>query len=116
MLMKRSKANTERYTWGKDCAGWHLLKTSSLSVIQELMPSGTTEQKHYHSKAQQLFFILNGRASFEVEDEVFQVDKDESFYIEPGLKHRIWNDQGEDLNFLVISEPASHEDRINCEQ
>ena len=27
--------NTEHYNWGEACDGWHLLKTDSLSVIQE---------------------------------------------------------------------------------
>jgi hypothetical protein len=47
--------NSEHYIWGENCDGWHLLKSDSLSVIQEKMPPGTKESLHFHSKAQQFF-------------------------------------------------------------
>jgi len=33
--------NAEHYLWGDNCDGWHLLKTDSLSIIQENMPPDT---------------------------------------------------------------------------
>ncbi len=62
-----STENAEHYTWGNQCDGWHLLRSGSLSVIQERMPPGTSEQMHYHESAQQVFYILSGTATFEVE-------------------------------------------------
>lgn len=53
--MITSAENAEHYIWGDHCDGWHLLKTERLSVIQERMPPGTAEQRHYHERAQQLF-------------------------------------------------------------
>ena len=41
--------NTEHYSWGNNCDGWHLVKSESLSVIKETMPGLTTEQLHYHN-------------------------------------------------------------------
>ena len=111
--MIRSTQNTEHYTWGDNCDGWHLLRSDSLSVIQECMPPGTAEQRHYHSKAQQLFYILSGTATFEVEGELKTVEAHESIHISPGQKHCIANNGDEDLHFLVISEPKSHGDRVN---
>ncbi|MET7035751.1 hypothetical protein [Elizabethkingia miricola] len=49
--------NTEHYNWGGVCDGWHLLKTDSLSIIQEKMPPNTEETFHYHTKAQQFFIF-----------------------------------------------------------
>ncbi len=71
--MKRDKKSSEHYTWGQNCDGWHLLKTNSLSVIQERMPPNTSEALHYHQKAQQFFYILLGQATFEMEGEIFEV-------------------------------------------
>ena len=105
--------NTEHYNWGDTCDGWHLLKTDSLSVIQEKMPAGTEESYHYHTRAQQLFYILKGTATFETENGTFTVHERQSFHIEPKLKHQILNKSSEDLEFLVISEPKSHGDRVN---
>ncbi len=111
--MITSTENAEHYTWGAQCDGWHLLRSDSLSVIQERMPPGTAEQLHYHERAQQVFFILSGTATFEVEGELLTVNAGQSIHIKPNTKHRILNNYTEDLHFLVISEPKSHGDRVN---
>jgi|TARA_B110000261_G_C12926766_1_gene294785 hypothetical protein len=53
--MKKSKENSEHYNWGNNCSGWYLVKSESLSVIEELMPPKTHEIKHYHNNSQQFF-------------------------------------------------------------
>jgi len=106
----------KHYQWGSDCDGWNLVDEDSLSVKQELMPAGTKEVKHYHQKAQQFFYILKGKASFEIEDTVIEINKGEGLHIEAGTKHRIRNESKEDLEFLLCSQPSTNNDRINCEQ
>ncbi|MBF9224039.1 cupin domain-containing protein [Hymenobacter ruricola] len=111
--MKTSTRTAEHYTWGDHCDGWHLLRSDSLSVIQERMPPGTAEQRHRHARAQQVFFILSGEATFEIGEETTQVVVQESLHVPPGTPHRIANHGPEDLHFLVISEPKAHGDRVN---
>src|ERR1035437_1672746 len=111
--MITSTGNAEHYTWGEQCDGWHLLRTGSLSVIQERMPPGTGEQLHYHEHAQQLFYILSGIATFEVDGQAETVNPNQSIHIQPNTKHRIFNNGDIDLHFLVVSEPKSHGDRVN---
>jgi mannose-6-phosphate isomerase-like protein (cupin superfamily) len=111
--MTTSTNNAEHYTWGDSCDGWPLLKTDTLSVIQERMPSGTSEQMHFHERAQQVFYILSGIATFEMDGETVTVNPNQSLHISPGTIHRISNNGNVDLHFLVISEPKSHGDRIN---
>ncbi|PKP19797.1 MAG: cupin domain-containing protein [Bacteroidetes bacterium HGW-Bacteroidetes-21] len=113
MTSPTSIKNAEHYTWGKNCDGWHLLKTDSLSVIQEKIPSGAAEQKHYHTHAQQLFYVLKGVARFEIEEEIVLVQANEGIHIPKGTKHCVSNQGIEDLEFLAISEPKSHGDRQN---
>lgn len=62
-----TKETAEHYTWGGQCDGWHLLKSPDLSVIQERMPPGAAEVRHFHHRAQQFFYILSGEALMEVE-------------------------------------------------
>lgn len=57
-----SRENAPHYIWGDHCDGWHLLKECNLSVIEERMPSGTGEVRHFHRKAQQFFYVLSGQA------------------------------------------------------
>ena len=111
--MITSTDNAEHYTWGANCDGWHLLRSDRLTVIEERMPPGTSEQMHYHQNAQQVFYVLSGIATFEIEGELKSVNARQSVHIPKGLKHRILNNSDEDLHFLVISEPKSHGDRVN---
>ncbi|MBO9681820.1 MAG: cupin domain-containing protein [Flavisolibacter sp.] len=105
----------KHYQWGSDCDGWNLVDEALLSVKQELMPPGTKEVKHYHQLAQQFFYILQGKATFEIEDSIIEINKGEGLHIEPGKKHRILNETGEDLEFILCSQPSTNNDRINCE-
>jgi len=105
--------NAEHYNWGENCDGWHLLKSDSLSLIQERMPPGTSEQLHYHHRAQQVFYILSGNAKFIVDGIEQLVGVGQSIHLAKGTKHHIFNNGSEDLQFLVISEPKAHGDRVN---
>jgi mannose-6-phosphate isomerase-like protein (cupin superfamily) len=105
----------KHYLWGSDCDGWDLVDEDALSVKQELMPAGTKEVKHYHQSAQQFFYILKGKATFEIEDSTIVINQGEGLHIEAGKKHRILNETGEDLEFVLCSQPSTKNDRINCE-
>lgn len=114
--MKLTKENSEHYSWGDNCSGWHLVKSPELSIIEELMPPNTSEKMHYHSRAQQFFRVLKGKASFEIENESIELESGEGILIPPGTKHRISNEQSEDLEFLVISQPTTRGDRIEISE
>jgi mannose-6-phosphate isomerase-like protein (cupin superfamily) len=79
------KAAGRHYTWGDGCDGWHLVRTTTLSVIEERMPPGTSEVRHYHRRADQFFYVLQGVLS------------------------------ASDVAFLVVSNPPSHGDRLIAE-
>lgn len=113
MNTPRSTGNAEHYIWGDECDGWHLVKRDDLSVIQERVPPGKSERKHYHTKARQFFYILQGTATLEVGDETATLNAREGIEIPPAIPHRLRNESHEDLVFLVISAPKSHGDRVN---
>jgi mannose-6-phosphate isomerase-like protein (cupin superfamily)/N-acetylglutamate synthase-like GNAT family acetyltransferase len=110
--MNPSKLNSEHYNWGVTCEGWHLLKSDTLSVIQELMPSGTSEQMHFHEKAQQFFYILSGTATFTINGLQQTVNSGEGIHILPKTLHRIANHDNINLEFVLSSQPNAHGDRI----
>ncbi|GAB3989345.1 cupin domain-containing protein [Spirosoma daeguense] len=108
-----STNTAEHYTWGNGCDGWHLVKSDALSIIQERMPSGTSEVKHYHKKARQFFFILAGTATMEVGDKTLRLSPFEGIEIPPLIAHQMRNDSQDELIFTVTSTPKSHGDRIH---
>jgi mannose-6-phosphate isomerase-like protein (cupin superfamily) len=107
-----SVENSEHYKWGDGCDGWHLVKTPTLSVIKEKVPSGCEEVRHYHERSEQFFFILEGVASIEVNGEVHKVESQQGIHVAAGSSHQLRNTQDYDLVFVVTSTPASHGDRV----
>jgi mannose-6-phosphate isomerase-like protein (cupin superfamily) len=104
--------NAEHYKWQGLCDAWHLLKSDALSIKQERMPPGTSERYHFHEHSEQIFFILESEAEFNVDGRAVSLKKWESIHIRPGVKHRIMNKSSQDLHFLVISRPDPKEDRV----
>lgn len=110
-----SRMNAPHYRWGVDCDGWYLVRDPNLSVIEELMPPGTAEIRHYHQHAQQFFYILDGEVLMEVNGEKHLVSAGSGIRIMPGTRHQIHNPSSSAVRFLVISQPPSHGDRVDSQ-
>lgn len=110
-LIRADESN--HYIWGDSCDGWRLLKSSDMTIVQERVPAGKSEIKHYHSKARQFFFILSGNAVIEFENEKVLLSEKESLEIPPGIVHQFKNESETDVEFLVISFPPAINDRID---
>ncbi len=106
--------NAEHYTWGDNCDGWHLVKTPQLSVIQERMPSGTHEAKHFHHHAEQFFYVLEGIATMRCGEQSFELGPNQGIHIPAGKLHQLANCHDQVLIFTVTSTPPSHGDRVNA--
>ena len=77
------------------------------------MPPNTSEKRHFHQIADQFFFVLAGIATIDVEGEIFTVPASSGIHVSAGVKHQIKNNQKDDLVFLVVSTPPSHNDRFD---
>jgi mannose-6-phosphate isomerase-like protein (cupin superfamily) len=110
--MKITTTTAEHYRWGDNCDGWHLLKSSELSVILERMPPRTKEVRHYHERSLQLFVVMSGRLTIEIGTTRLVLHKAEAVEIRPGTVHQVRNDSDQVAWFIVTSQPPSHGDRI----
>ncbi len=108
------RSNAEHYLWGTSCDGWHLVKHDDMSVIIERVPSGESEQRHFHIHSRQFFYILTGEAQIEVDGEIQILQAQQGIEIAPGVAHQFQNKSQSDVTFLVISVPKSHGDRVNA--
>ena len=106
-----SWVNAEHYRWGHECDAWHLVKDPQFTVIEELMPPGSAEVRHYHKKAQQFFYVLAGEAIMDVEGNPVLLAAGSGIRILPGVWHQIRNPSSSALRLLVISHPPSHGDK-----
>jgi mannose-6-phosphate isomerase-like protein (cupin superfamily) len=109
----RERGSAEHYRWGSGSDGWHLLKQADLSVIEERVPAGDSEQRHYHSRARQFFYVLRGTATIELEGVQHVLAPSQGLEIPPGAKHQFINESNETVEFLVISSIPTAGDRFN---
>lgn len=109
------RSTAEHYLWGEVSDGWHLLKHADLSVIQERVPPGAGEVKHFHSKARQFFFVLSGIATLEFNGHSVTFGVGQGVHVPPETPHRFANHSAHEVVFLVVSTPATTDDRTNCD-
>lgn len=101
--------------WGNGCTAWRLLQGKDLAVAEEEMPPGTSERRHIHSRARQLFYVLSGRLTMELDGGSYELGAGDALEIEPGRPHRAGNASRGPVRFLVISAPTTAGDRINLD-
>jgi len=110
------KQSASHYVWGNGCDGWRLLTADSWAVIEERIPPGSSEVRHYHQVARQFFYVLAGTLSFEIDGKELDLTPRQGVEIAPTVPHRAFNGSRGDVEFLVISCPPSHNDRIVSEK
>jgi mannose-6-phosphate isomerase-like protein (cupin superfamily) len=107
-----SRDHAEHYVWGGISDGWHLVRSASLSVIEERMPPGAREVRHRHAHARQFFYVLSGTLTIEVEGARHRLAARTGIELPPGIAHQAFNESETEVEFLVVSTPPSHGDRI----
>jgi mannose-6-phosphate isomerase-like protein (cupin superfamily) len=105
--------NSRHYNWGNDCDGWVLLPRADMTAIQERMPPGTSEVRHHHERSRQFFYVLSGELTMEIDGETHSLMAGDSIEIPPLAKHKAQNRSKTDVDFLVVSSPTTHGDRVD---
>ncbi|MGG6314209.1 cupin domain-containing protein [Paenibacillus macerans] len=107
-----SKDNADHYVWGDNCDGWRLADREDCSIIHEQMPRDTREVRHYHNESRQFFFVLSGWMHIEVDGKQQVLQPHEGIDVPPKTPHQVFNHSAEALEFLVISQPNTRNDRV----
>ena len=107
------RSTAEHYTWGSVCDGWHFLKDGDLSIIQERVPPGAGELRHFHARARQFFYVIAGTATLEFTAYTVTFSAGQGVHVPPALEHRFCNRSDKDVVFLVISSPTTAGDRTS---
>ena len=110
-----SKEVTIHYLWGSNCDSWILANNEGLQVKQGRMPPGTKESRHFHSVAQQFFFMLKGTAVFYLDNEKYLMHEQQGLSVPSKAAHYIVNETEDEIEFLVVSQPATDNDRTVME-
>jgi len=79
------------------------------SLAEATVPAGGATERHYHQVSEELYFLLEGRGTMEIDGETRSVQPGDAILIPPGAWHQIT--AADDLRFLCCcAPPYSHED------
>ena len=86
------------------------------SLAEARVAAGGSTQEHYHSHAEEIYFITAGTGRIRIEGEERGVKAGDAIAIPPGQKHKLWNTGKETLRLLCCCAPAyEHADTIITE-
>jgi mannose-6-phosphate isomerase-like protein (cupin superfamily) len=71
---------------------------------------------HFHTRARQFFYILDGEGTMVLGDQVIVLKRGQGIEIAPQIYHEFKNQSTADVHFLVISVPSTRRDRVNIDQ
>lgn len=82
---------------------------SQQSLAEAVLPAGGATERHYHRLSEEIYFILEGEGSMEIDGERRDVGPGDGILIPPGAWHQITARAA--LRFLCCcAPPYSHED------
>lgn len=83
------------------------------SLAEATVALGRDTEEHFHPRAEEIYYILQGRGKIRVGTDIRDVEVGDGIAILPGRKHKIWNTGIGPLVFLCCCSPAyTHEDTI----
>jgi len=80
------------------------LTRHSLAEIRH--PPGTASQEHYHTEAEEVYFVTEGRGGIRIDGETRNIGPGDVVVILPGQRHTVWQEGEGDLVLLVTCVPA----------
>lgn len=88
---------------------------SNQSLAEATVAPGLVTEAHYHTRSEEIYYILQGRGEVNIEGETSALTKGDAVVIAPGARHQIRNSGDEPLVFLCCcAPPYSHEDTTLC--
>ena len=79
------------------------------SLAEASLPAGAATDRHYHKQSEEIYYLLEGRGTMELDGETLDVGPGDAILIPPGAWHQIT--ASEPLRFLCCcAPPYAHED------
>jgi len=83
------------------------------SLAEARLPPGAATEPHHHPRAEEIYYVLEGRGQMQIGDESRPVGPGDAIAIPPGARHQITNIGQQTLRFLCCCAPGyEHEDTV----
>ena len=83
------------------------------SLAHATLAPGQSTARHFHPRAEEIYFIQSGVGQMEIEGEIREIRAGDAVAIPAGARHQITNTGADELRFLCCCAPAyAHDDTI----
>lgn len=108
-IRKNSKINSIQGNEGTTIKQYfhphNTLNGINYSLAQFTLEPGKRSKLH-KLKSSEIYYIIEGNGKISIDDDTYDLGKDDSVYVAPNSKQFIENTGSENLRFLCIVEPA----------
>ena len=81
------------------------------SLAEATLPAGAGTTRHHHKEMEEIYFVLEGRGTMELDGARREVGPGDAVLIPPGARHQISASDAGELRFLcTCAPPYRHED------
>jgi hypothetical protein len=95
------------------CGTSHRIFTREDTPVANLHVTEITDsRKHYHKRATEYYYILEGSGKMELNDDVIDLEPELAVHIAPGTAHRVY---GNIKALIVVIPAAEHGDEFFCD-
>ena len=86
------------------------------SLAEATLPSGGSTDEHYHPRAEEIYFILEGQGRMKVGEVTREIRAGDAIGIPPGKRHKLWNHGPGSMRLLCCCAPCyEHDDTVITE-
>ncbi|HMP07804.1 MAG TPA: cupin domain-containing protein [Lacipirellulaceae bacterium] len=83
------------------------------SLAEARLPPGAATTPHFHPRAEEIYYLLEGRGRLRLEDDQRELTAGDAAAILPGQRHQIVNIGDQTLRFLCMCAPGyEHDDTV----
>ena len=83
-------------------------ETGDWSLIDWLMPAGSSPPTHIHRDEDEAFYVMEGRAPFYLDDEPFEGGPGSFVFLPRGVKHTFQVDPSGPARFMIVTSPEGN--------
>lgn len=96
--------------WAETCGQIRPLIEAKDAAAAEVHHVAITDAKlHYHAKTDEIYYVIDGQGTMQLDDERIELHKGVVVYVPRGVKHKAWGD----LTVLTVCIPRGVLDDIH---
>lgn len=101
----------------RELAGCLSLPSANQSLAQATVPAGSSTDAHFHRVSEEIYLFTAGSGRMQLGEEHSEVGSGDCVVIPPGVEHKLWAGEDDELVLLCCCAPAySNEDTVITEQ